>query len=48
MRSGGKYNVDVVTLLANRVDTLTKRLDKVGTSPTPRGSLGSSVRAYAV
>ena len=35
-RSGGRYEVDVVTLLADRVDALTHRLDKAGT-PSPVG-----------
>jgi len=36
-RSGGKYNIDAMTLLASRVDALAQRLDKVSTSPAPGG-----------
>jgi len=32
-RSSGKYAIDVVTLLASRVDALAQRLEKVSTSP---------------
>jgi len=31
-RSSGKYDVDAMTLLANKVDALAQRLDRVGTS----------------
>ena len=37
-RSSGRYEVDVVTLLDNRVDALSQVLDKVGTSPIPSSS----------
>ena len=47
-RSGGKHDVDVMTLLASRMDTLTQRLDRVGTSPTPGGPLGPSIEVYAI
>jgi len=47
-RSSGKYAVNAVTLLASRVDALAQRLDRVGTSPTPGRSLGSSVGVYAI
>jgi len=47
-RSGGKYVVNPVTLLASRVDTLAQTLEKVGTSPTPGGPLGSLVRVYTI
>ena len=47
-RSGGKYDVDVVTFLASRVDALAQRLDRVGTSSIPGGSSASSVGVYAV
>ena len=43
-RSGGKYDVNVVTLLASKVDALAQRLDKMGTSSTP----GSSVTAAGI
>jgi len=46
-RSGGKHDVDVMTLLASRMDTLTQRLDRVGTSHTPGGPPGLFVGVYA-
>ena len=47
-RSSGKYAIDVVTLLASRLDALAQRLDRVGTSLTPGGSSGSSIGVYAI
>ena len=47
-RGGGKYSVDVVTLLASRVDALAQRLEKVSSSPSPGGSSGSAVEVYAI
>ena len=47
-RSGGKYDVDAMTLLASSVDMLAQRLDKVSTSPAPGGSSGSLVGVYAI
>jgi len=47
-RVGGKYLVDAVTLLASRLDALAQRLEKVSSSPTPGGSLGSTVEIYAI
>jgi len=44
----GKYDVDAVTLLASRIDALAKQLDKVGASPLPGSSSGSSVGVYAI
>ena len=41
--SSGKFNVDVVTYLASKVDTLAQRLDKISTSPTPGDSSRSSI-----
>ena len=46
-KSGGKYDVDAVTLLANKVDALAQRLDRVGTFPLLEGSSGSSIGVYA-
>lgn len=46
-RRAGRYEVDVVTLLANRMDALAQRLDKVGTRSIPGSSLGSPRRVYA-
>jgi len=37
-RNGGKHDIDAVTLLASRVDTLAQRLDKIGTFSTPGSS----------
>lgn len=34
-RRAGRYEVDVVTLLANRMDALAQRLDRVGTRSIP-------------
>ena len=34
-RSGGKYDIDAVTVLAIKVVALTQRLDKVSTFPNP-------------
>jgi len=36
-RSGGKYDIDALTLLASRVDALAQRLDKVSNYPAPGG-----------
>jgi len=47
-RSIGKYEVDVVMLLASKVDALAQRLDRLGTSPIPSNSSCSSVRRYDV
>ena len=47
-RSGGKYAVDVVTLLAIRVDALAWRLENMSTFPAPGGPLGLSVGVYAI
>jgi len=47
-RGGEKYAVDAVTLLASRVDALAQRLEKVSSSPSPGGSLGSNVEVYAI
>jgi len=47
-RGGGKYSVDALTLLASQVDALAEKLEKVGSSPTAGGSLGSTVEVYAI
>ena len=47
-RSGGKYAVDAVTLLASRVDALALRLEKVSTSLTLGGPSWSTVGVYAI
>ena len=47
-RSGGKYAVDIVTLLASQVDALAQRIERVGTSLTPGGPSGPSVGVYAI
>jgi len=47
-RGGGKYAVDVVTLLANRVDALAQRLEKVSSSLSLGGSSGSTIEVYAI
>jgi len=44
-RGGGRHEVDVVALLASRVDALTQRLDKVATPSTT--SVGPSMGTYA-
>jgi len=46
--SGGKYDVDAVTLLASRVDALAQQLDKVGNCSAPGSSSGPSVVVYAI
>jgi len=46
-RSGGKYDVDAITLLASRVDALAQRLDRGDISRTLGGSSGSLVGVYA-
>ena len=40
--------MDVVTLLASRVDALAQRLEKVTSSPSPGGSSGSNAEVYAI
>jgi len=47
-QQSGKYDVDVVTLLANQVNALSQRLDNMGTSPLPGSSLGLYVGVYAI
>jgi len=47
-RCGGKYDVDVVTLLASRLDALAQRLEKVGTSPALGGQTGPSVEVSTI
>jgi len=47
-RSGGKHDVEPMTLLASRVDALVEMLDRVGTCLTQGGSSGSSVGVYAI
>ena len=47
-KSDGKYDVDTMAFRASWVDALAQRLHKVGTSPIPGGSSGSSVGVYAV
>jgi len=47
-RGGGKYAVDPVTLPASSVDALAQRLEKVSSSPSPVGSLGSAVEDSAI
>jgi len=44
-RSGGKHEVDAMTLLASRVDALAQHLDKVATPSTT--SAGPSMGTYA-
>jgi len=44
----GKYDVDVLTLLASQVNALAHRLDRVGVSSLPGNSSGSSVGVYAI
>jgi len=46
-RSIGRYEDDVVTLLASRVDALAQILDKEGTSTILGNSLGS-IRLYVI
>jgi len=47
-RGSGKYAVDAVTLLAIRMDALAQRFEKVSSSLSPGGSLGSTVGVYAI
>jgi len=47
-RGGGKYAVDAMTLLANRVDVLAQRFEKMSSHPSPGGSSGSTIEVYAI
>ena len=47
-RGSGKYAIDVVTLLACRVDALAQSLEKVSTSPTLGSPSGSTVGVDAI